>query len=285
MYFLNYLHTITNLDKLVQSTLQRKTNGETLSKDYRDFVQITRKIPVKSGCKISFEDDELGSFIQNQGIFDDVFSKIFKTSKEERIDFENNVKKSLDYIRDIDYRLSWIVETLVTDIVLFQSDRFGGGSASHLPGVVCISPNEKWEIGDFAESILHEATHLNLFLCDMVNSLFKVPLEELEKDEARVVSAVRIGQLRPLDKALHSAVVAVPLMYMQNITNQTTLVDLFTDSLKTCSEGLLKKEEYFTEYGLELVNQLHKFATNQNFEDVKDAIGNKKFAASSSTIN
>ena len=278
MYFLNYHHTVSNLSRLIKTTSGVDTTPSTLSKDYRDFVGTTREVAVDNHFKISFEDDTLGMFIRNEGIFNGVFSKIFCTTTENRDSFKQRIEESLIHIANVDSRLSWLVDTLMTDVVLFQSDRYGGGSASHLPGVICISPNDDWEVSDFAECIVHEVTHLNLFLCDMVNGIFRVSNLELGREDAKVVSAVRIGELRPLDKALHSAVVAVPLLYMQEINNQTTLSDLFTDSLKVCADGLIEKKKYFTDYGFELVKQLRDFSINQNFDNLRGEIGNKKFA-------
>ncbi|WP_406271980.1 hypothetical protein OH799_31820 [Nocardia sp. NBC_00881] len=41
---------------------------------------------------------------------------------------------------------------------------------------------------------------------------------------------MKIGEMRPLDKAFHAAVVAVPLMYMRHHRGETALVDMFTDA-------------------------------------------------------
>lgn len=125
---------------------------------------------------------------------------------------------------------------------------------------------------------MHEATHLNLFVSDMVNGLFTCSFEDLTKEESCVVSAVRVGEMRPLDKAFHSAVVAVPLMYLQSKQGKTTLVDIFTDSLKVCSTGLMQKTHLFSPYGKVLVEQLHHFSMNQDFNHIEEAIGSKEYA-------
>jgi hypothetical protein len=58
---------------------------------------------------------------------------------------------------------------------------------------------------------------------------------------------VASGKLRPLNKAFHSAVVAVPLMYMQHLCDESTLIDQFTASLLEYSNGLMGKRERFTD--------------------------------------
>lgn len=78
-----------------------------------------------------------------------------------------------------------------------------------------MSPGGGWRPRDYAESLVHETVHLNVFLADMVYRLHTRPAKELEADEHQVVSAVKFGQMRPLDEAFHFAVVAPPLMLMQ----------------------------------------------------------------------
>ena len=152
-------------------------------------------------------------------------------------------------VRDLDPNLGRVVDLLVTNIVLLDSERNGGGSASHLPGLVCMSPAPGWEAADFAQSLVHEAIHLNLFIAGIGHGLYTLPASELAADRYRVLSAVKIGQMRPLDKAFHA------------------------------TEGLCGKREYFTDYGQTLVTQLREFAVNLDFEAVAEAIVSPEFAS------
>jgi hypothetical protein len=275
MHFLNYLHCYSNVSRLTRSVLGEKiTNPSELHSKYRLAISKLRKISCpENGYVVSFEDDHMGSHISSTGIFDEIFAGVRNTTKEERTKFIDLVSAAFDLLESIDSKLTAIVRLLVTDIVCLKAKREGGGSASHLPGLVCISPGESWGAGEIAESLLHEATHLNLFVADMVNGLFVFPLSRLEEDDARVVSAVRVGQLRPLDKAFHSAAVAVPLMYIQNVQGKTSLIDMFSESLKVCANGLMQKSSFLSDYGNLLVNQLHDFSVAPDFEKVRHAIG------------
>lgn len=280
MYFLNYFHTSTNVVRLIRERLGTVPSGFTdIGTDYRKVVRFMRVIaPPKSSYQVTFEDGNLGSFIRSSGVFKEIFYGIESLSSDRRDHFTKLTAESMDLLKNLDYRLWFIVNLLVTDVVFLKSERVGGGSGSHLFGVVCVSPSDSWNASDLLESILHEATHLNLFICDMVNSLFTVPVARLAEDDAKVVSAVRIGQMRPLDKALHSAIVAVPLMYIQHLQSKTELVDMFSESLRVCVSGLLKKEKFYTPYGKSVVEQLAAFADNQDFKWLSAEIGNTDLA-------
>ncbi len=281
MYFLNYQHTASNLSALIEAAnvSDSEIKVDNIGSLYREFVATTRPIecPNNVNYTVSFENEGLGQFLQEKGIFSGVFLTIFESNDSDKSYFRKMISEAYNYIEKSDNKLAWIVKILVTDIVLFQSDRFGGGSTSHLPGIVCVSPKEDWKISDYAECLLHEATHLNLFLGDMTNGIFKFPVKRLGEEDARVVSAVRLGELRPLDKALHSAIVAVPLMYMQNINNENSLIDLFSDSILDCAKGLKTKTKFFTNYGNSLVDQLHDFALNKDFNKLKYGISSDEF--------
>jgi len=122
-------------------------------------------------------------------------------------------------------------------------------------------------------------THLNLFVLDMVYRLYELPTTELAEHQHRVVSAVKVGELRPFDKAFHSAVVAVPLMYMQEARGETTLVDSFAASLVDCCKGLESKRNLFTPYGQTLLDELAEFARTLDFGLVSNAFTREDIAA------
>jgi hypothetical protein len=132
---------------------------------------------------------------------------------------------------------------------------------------------------DFAESLVHETLHLNLFVADMVYGLYTLSASELGDERYRVLSAVKVGEMRPLDKAFHAAAVAVPLMYMQHLRGETKLVNMFRASLLEASEGLVGKRDYFTTYGQLLVDELRAFSETVDFEYVARSLSSPDYAA------
>ena len=125
---------------------------------------------------------------------------------------------------------------------------------------------------------VHEGLHTGLFLMDMVYGMFTKSSRELEADENRALSAVKIGQMRPLDKAFHAAVMAIPLMYMQHLRGESTLVDLYSESLGDACKSLLKQREYFTPYGQMLLDEMCAWAENLDFAEVARSISDTDYA-------
>jgi hypothetical protein len=100
----------------------------------------------------------------------------------------------------------------------------------------------------------------------------------------RALSAVKIGQKRPLDKALHAAVVTDPLMYMQHRRGVTTLVDLYTESLRDACDDLMKQRPLFTDYGQMLLDELCCFAETVEFDHVAQTISSPEYAGYRPTV-
>jgi hypothetical protein len=145
-------------------------------------------------------------------------------------------------------------------------------------------PGKAWEVPNLAECLVHEAMHLNVFVADMGYGTFTLPSRELEKDEYRALSAVKIGQKRPLDKAFHAAVVTVPRMYLQHRWGMTTLVDLYTESLRDPCDDLMKQRPLFTDYGRMLLDELCSFAETVDFDHVAQTIASPEYAGYRPTV-
>lgn len=229
---------------------------------YREAISNLRGFSAPShGIAISFEDEAVAKTVRDTGLFDDIFVDVQTSTPAQRDTVLGLVDSAQAHAEGADPLLRALIELTTTDIVVMPSEKSrGGGSGSHLPGVVVVSPGPSWKPSDMAETLVHEATHLNTFVCEMLHELYAEPLDVLARPEVRVLSAVRAGELRPLDKALHSALVAVPLMYMQDRTGVSTLAGLFTESLRECVEGLRQRDEFFTPYGREVVRELGVYA-------------------------
>ncbi|MGY3682030.1 aKG-HExxH-type peptide beta-hydroxylase [Streptomyces sp. TE33382] len=144
--------------------------------------------------------------------------------------------------------------------------------------LVIISPGKGWGAEEYAECLVHEGLHTALFLMDMAYEMFTLPSRELEADDRRALSAVKIGQMRPLDKAFHAAVVAIPLMYMQHRRGVSTLVDLYSGSLRDACASLVKQRQYFAPYGQMLLDEMCAWAETLDFTQVARSISGPEFA-------
>ncbi|MEU7767007.1 HEXXH motif-containing putative peptide modification protein [Nocardia sp. NPDC049190] len=279
MHFLNVGHAYENVARYTRAVVGDQPDSAGLASSYREAVSQHRPIAAPLlGFAVHYEDSEWGNYLREADVFDGIFKGLRPSTAEERNEWPGCVAEAVEYVRDLNPDLGRLVDLLVTDIIFLPSDSTGGGSAAHLPGLVALSPGVHWSVHDFAESLVHEATHLNLFVGDMVHGLYTKPVNELAADGYRVLSAVKFGQFRPLDRAFHSAVVAVPLMWMQHQRGETELVDKYTGSLRECCQGLNSKRALFTPYGQLLVFQLAAFAFTLNWDYVEESISGDKYS-------
>jgi HEXXH motif-containing protein len=278
MHFMNFGHTFENAARLIHAHTNTYPQAGKVNQAFRETIGNMRPMPIeREGVTVSFEDGHVGTYLLTNGIFE-FLRGARESDHATRQDWEVMITDALNHIAELSPGLSQMLQLLITDIVVVNSESNGGGSASTIPGLVCISPGPSWTAHDWAESLMHETMHLNLFLADMVYGLYELNTATLAEDRYRVVSAVKIGQLRPLDKAFHAAVVTVPLMWMQRQRGETALVDLYTGSLDDASKGLLRMCQYFTPYGQMLVEELADFARTQDYGYVDRSISDMSYA-------
>ncbi|MGW7367579.1 aKG-HExxH-type peptide beta-hydroxylase [Streptomyces sp. NPDC054841] len=281
MHFMNIGHTYENVARLIHAVTGEYPDAEGLHGAYRAAIsnpQLRPMPPQAEGIATSYEDGAWAKFCTDNGIFERIFKDAGPTDGPTREGWETKVSEALDIIQEISPGLRRMVDLLVTDLVILNSGADGGGSASHIPGVVVMSPGAAWEVLDYAMCLVHESMHLNLFVGDKVYGTFALPSTDLEADERLALSAVKIGQKRPLDKAFHAAIVTVPLMFMQHRRGVTTLVDLYTESLRDACQDLKKQRPFFTQYGLVLLDELSEFAASIDFEHTARAISSPRYA-------
>ncbi|WP_327292408.1 aKG-HExxH-type peptide beta-hydroxylase [Streptomyces sp. NBC_01198] len=247
---------------------------------YRRAINTLRPLPADIGDQINvtYEDGDWADYCLSHGIFAHIFDGATPSDQAARERWDANIGAALDHLQGVSPGLYRMVRLLVTDIVVLNSGADGGGSASQMPGVVVMSPGPEWEVPQYAECIVHEAMHLNLFIADAVYGTFILPSSDLEADEHRALSAVKIGQRRPLDKAFHAAVVTVPLMYLQHQRGTTTLIDLYADSLRDACLDLATHRHTFTDYGAMLLDALCEFAGSIDFAHVAETITDPAYA-------
>ncbi|MFC9424225.1 aKG-HExxH-type peptide beta-hydroxylase [Streptomyces sp. NPDC056987] len=278
---MNIGHIYESMARLVHAHTGEYPTTEGMSGAYRAAISNPTMRPMAAapaGLDITYEGGAWAEFCTANRIFEHIFKGAGPTDGPAREAWDDNVAEALALIQEIDPGLHLMVDLLVTDLVILNSGADGGGSASRLPGVVIMSPGEKWGVLDYAMCLVHEAMHLNLFVGDMVYGTFTLSSRELDADQYRALSAVKIGRRRPLDKAFHAAIVTVPLMFMEHHQGRTTLVDLYTASLRDACVDLNRQREHFTAYGRMLLDELCAFGESIDFEVVARAISSPEYA-------
>lgn len=278
-------HTYENTARMVAALSSAFPTAEELPAAYRKAISTLRALPAhynddknNNHAAVTFEDGDWSDYCLDHGIFAHIFDGATPSNDATREHWKWSIAAALRHLREVSPGLYRMVRLLVTDILVLNSGADGGGSASQMPGVVVMSPGPEWGVPQYAECLTHEAMHLNLFVADTVYGTFTLPSTELEADRHRALSAVKIGQRRPLDKAFHAAAVTVPLMYLQHRRGTTTLIDLYSDSLREACADLASHRGTFTDYGAMLLDELCAFAKKIDFAHVARTITDPAYA-------
>jgi hypothetical protein len=88
-----------------------------------------------------------------------------------------------------------------------------GGTTSDAIGVLWLNPSPRWTNVDYEEFLVHELCHTLIFLDELRFGLY-TSQRALADPSHFALSAIR-RQVRPLDKAFHSAVVAAELCLLR----------------------------------------------------------------------
>lgn len=128
-----------------------------------------------------------------------------------RIDF---ARRALDRFLSLDEELSAVFELAIHSIIVRPSDRPAGrashgGSSSAALGVIWLSLGPTVNELDVVEMLLHELTHHLLFIDE--RSFAHFDYAEMARESNRAYSAI-LNLRRPVDKVLHSIVVATELV-------------------------------------------------------------------------
>ncbi|WP_328749329.1 MULTISPECIES: aKG-HExxH-type peptide beta-hydroxylase [unclassified Streptomyces] len=246
---------------------------------YREAITPLRPMSAEgTGVSVSYEDGAWARHCREERIFEHIVGPATASDGPTRERWDGMISAALQLVHEINPDLGKWVDLFVTDIVVFNSGADGGGSANTLPGVVLMSPGKEWDVVQYAECIVHEGLHTGLFILDVVEPLFTLPPAELEKDEYRALSAVKIGQKRPLHAAFHAAVVAVPLMYIEDRLGTGDLVEKYGASLRAACADMQVQREQFTRYGRMLLDEMTEWAETLDFAQVARSISDPDYA-------
>ncbi|WP_445517230.1 aKG-HExxH-type peptide beta-hydroxylase [Streptomyces sp. NEAU-174] len=239
MHFLNLGHLCETVARLAHAqTGQYPKSVPGLGSAYRRAISGLRPLHAEEeGISLSYEDSPWARHCGAEGIFEHIFAPASRSDDATREHWDAMVRQAVLHIHELSPDLGRMIDLLVTDVVIVNSRSDGGGSTNTVPGLVVMSPGE-WDVPEYAECLVHEGLHTGLFMLDMVYGMFTLPPAELERDQYRALSAVKIGRKRPLHAAFHAAAVAVPLMYMQHLRGVDTLVTKYTASLRDACEDI-----------------------------------------------
>ncbi|MET0406624.1 MAG: HEXXH motif-containing putative peptide modification protein [Cystobacter sp.] len=264
LYLLNLPHTLANMHLFIRRTTQCKPEPGALKSRYVEaLVQV-------QGHALSREARPVVGFLERQvarerAPFETGFGPIRRLTGPEQTEVRERVDAALALLARLDRRLHDWVCLLLTDILVAKGDKGAAITAGWMLGVLNLLPLPEWDEVRYAEHLLHETLHNNVFLGERVSPLYLAP-EQVNAPEARVLSAIREGQLRPLDGAFHSACVSVGVAYLHYLRGDDEAVIRYLRQLVGCVQGLSSKAHLFTDYANAGVAQLQGFLARPDFE-------------------
>jgi len=272
MLFLNAHHSIANIQKFILGRTGSLASDDTIKATYARILgqaQGTR-LSTSSGVNVSFEDNPLGKRAAQQALFAGEGQRLAPPlSDDEKALASRSVDHAFLLLRHLDPYLELAMTLIISDVVCVRVYGSGGGTASNLLGMIWLSPHPRWTTIDYAECLVHEFVHLNVFLGDVVHRIY-VDARRVREPGARVISAVRLER-RPLDKALHSACVAATLSYLYHLLGDEKTATEFVAPLDRCvAEMKGPAFGYLAPYGQALVSELDEFLTRRDFSWVRE---------------
>lgn len=217
------VRNIMGMIALSDLDLARNTNDLfALGKAYRDIISSSQQRPISgqitTNIIFGFEESrEFSSYLKKDALslLDD---KKQNNVIEETVDSEAEEKallidKALNLLNILDYEYSQLFKTLVTDIFIMPSSCARGGTTSAAIGIIWANPRCYYKVAEVLEFLIHEMTHNALFIDEQFHQHYNY--EEILKTNNWAISAI-LKTPRPLDKVIHSIVVATEVVLFRD---------------------------------------------------------------------
>ncbi|MGX1373005.1 hypothetical protein RKD56_000083 [Priestia megaterium] len=274
MHFFNGREIVSNMKELIK--FYKKENIVEFKKsDYLNALNHLQKncIPVNDEQIIlTFDHKELYDRLIIRDLLkeNNVSYEDHLFSKEEAALIENNILKAFELLNNINPNIMSLMKKVIGAIACFKVEGYVGGSVSSSIGVIWLHPPKHWEVEDYAEAIYHEFIHHCLYLDDMIYGIF--PDQEIANSEEALTISSILTSKRSIDKAYHSAVVSVGIMYMYHNINNDEKALTFLPNIQRTVEELDTKHHLLGERGVDILEGMNYFIKNQNYNDIRDLI-------------
>ncbi len=192
-----------------------------LRERYRYFLASLgqRRIDVR-GQALAFattaaEAGNLAALFSNDSVLDDKLQSdvIAETDDPERDHKQARVQEALHEIWRYSHSYADILTTIVTNVFILPSTVARAGSTSQAVGVIWLNPKPTYPTPDLMEVLIHEFTHQTMFLDELRYGHYSYGTIS---DRATWARSAILNIARPLDKVLHSIVVATEVLLFRH---------------------------------------------------------------------
>ncbi|OLL30734.1 hypothetical protein BTH42_15505 [Burkholderia sp. SRS-W-2-2016] len=216
------IETLVTLTGTIQFASSKKYQSlEHLRKGYRGFLAKLDQRPVNvDSTEIMWITDgealdKLRTLFSNDSLLDDKKQAIVINDKRDDncASKEARLAIALNELSLCSHEYGEIVRTVITDIFVLPSDVAKGGSTSQAIGVIWANPKLTYTVADIIEILVHEFTHHSMFLDELRYGHYSYAAVLDQKTWAH--SAI-LNVQRPLDKVLHSIIVATEVLLFRS---------------------------------------------------------------------
>lgn len=214
---------IIDLKSIIQNLIvlaaedQKVASSEHLSRLFRNYlrkVQPSLPCPEEEGISILWKESDirplLAAFQEESSLndFDAIFDEE-KVSDRERL--IGVIGDAIEELARVWPDFSQLMQIVIHTIFIAPSSHAGGGSTTSAIGCIWADWRLKWTMQDYLEFFVHETTH-NLMFVDELRHGHYSDYASMAQEENYSPSAI-LHRPRPLDKVLHSIVVAASVLW------------------------------------------------------------------------
>lgn len=143
-------------------------------------------------------------------IQNEVFSPVKSNSENAQTEM---ALLAIKFLSESDECLEFSLRSLVGKIVIVDCEELVGCSSPLFLGLVVLAPKKNWTIYDYMENLIHEMSHIELFIKQIVDPLII---------KGSYLKSPFRNQLRPASGVYHAAfVLARIIKYFENICRQS----------------------------------------------------------------
>jgi len=161
-------------------------------------------------------EQKLANLFYTDSLLDDMGQSTVVHGKFDSKEFliaEKRIEDAIDFLEKNFPEMHFILQLAIDSIFIRKSDASGGGSTSNAIGVIWINNREHWTTEDLVELLVHELSH-NLMFIDELRYLH-YPDYNLILDECNYSPSAILHTKRPIDKVVHSIVVATEVVALR----------------------------------------------------------------------
>ncbi|MGE7926852.1 aKG-HExxH-type peptide beta-hydroxylase [Lysinibacillus xylanilyticus] len=210
---------------------------------------------------------KLFKVFNSESLADDVVYEMQKSNNEKAKNAMNTIYNAAENLGSIYPPFHWIYNLVIDTVFNISSESISGGTTSGAIGILFADPRSNYTNEDIYEFLVHELGHTLLFLYELRYGLY-TDSKRIPDKNTFALSAMR-KQLRPIDKALHSVVVATEVLLLRDkvlghkhscVLHPSTdeLIPAVNISIESIFE-MNRKENILTSYSENILKQCHEF--------------------------